>query len=102
MTEQEVDIELLKSNSITDRDLRASVLESILREFKVKYIKEYAFTDNRYARKSERVYTEDEDTTIIYSFKCIDSTYNFIVYLFKERITKLEKIITAYEKRLAS
>lgn len=97
MVEQEIDIELLRSNNIADRDLRASVLESILREFHISPMKEYAFIDNRSLRKTERVYIEDEDTTIIYNFKCIDSTYNFIIYLFKERIKKLEKIISAYE-----
>lgn len=97
MSKFEIDVELLSKKNALDNDFRASIMETLFKEFNIKFEKFYALRDSRHIRKKERVYIEEEDTTIIYTFQCIDAYYDFLVFLFKKRASNLEKVLKSYE-----
>jgi hypothetical protein len=93
----EIDVELLIKKNIIDNDLRASIIENILKEIKIPFEKFYAHRDNRTHKKKEKVYMEEEETTIMYTFKCSEHYYDYVIYLFKKRAVDLERILKSYE-----
>ena len=84
--------------SLVSPEQKCQIIEELLREHKMDFIKYYSYAENREIHyKGPREYNQ-EGEFISYEFNCSPHVYNFIYYLFSTRLNELTYIMSKLMK----